>query len=273
MKKIIVATDGSAAGQRAMAWAASLAGATGSEVVAVSVLDARETVDDWFEARENLERALLEEWTDPLGQYGVPHTAVVLEGDPREVLVTLAAAEDADLLAVGTHGRGGFQGLGLGGVAHYLARHLPVPLVAIPHAAGRLRHGALVVGADGSPANEPALRWAADTAKAVDGRAVAVFVHSPLADVMTHPAPNWRYRGEDEVRAAVRRIELGGSPVDVLLVAGDPVQSLNDVAEDVDAGMIVVGRRGRGAARGTVLGRVPAQMLHHAVRPVVVVPH
>ena len=121
---------------------------------------------------------------------------------------------------------GGFRGLGLGGVAHYLAHHLPCPLIAVPESGGPLRGGTVVVGADGWTANEPALRWAALTADRLDGRAVALFVYPPQADVMTHTAPNWHYPGEDKVRAAAQHASAESQPMEVALVGGHPVEEL-----------------------------------------------
>jgi nucleotide-binding universal stress UspA family protein len=157
-------------------------------------------------------------------------------------------------------------------VSHYLARHVPCPLIAVPAAGGPLAGGTIVAGVDAAPANEAALRWAADVARAVDGRLVALFVHSPMGDVMTHTAANWEYPGEHEVRA---HVAAAGAAADVELVlgAGNPVEELIRLGAARDAGLIVVGRRGRGGLHGLLLGRVPAQLLHHAGRPVAVVPH
>ncbi len=53
-----------------------------------------------------------------------------IEGDPAAVL--LEAARDADMLVVGTRGRGGFAGLVLGSVSHRCAQHAPCPVVVVP---------------------------------------------------------------------------------------------------------------------------------------------
>jgi nucleotide-binding universal stress UspA family protein len=44
----------------------------------------------------------------------------------------LEAAENADLLVVGTRGGGGFRGLGFGSTADQVVRHAPCPVVVVP---------------------------------------------------------------------------------------------------------------------------------------------
>jgi nucleotide-binding universal stress UspA family protein len=52
-----------------------------------------------------------------------------VEGSPAEVL--LEAAEGADVLVVGSRGRGGFRGLVLGSVSQKIAHHAPCPVVIV----------------------------------------------------------------------------------------------------------------------------------------------
>jgi nucleotide-binding universal stress UspA family protein len=69
---------------------------------------------------------------------GVTIEREVVEGSPADVL--LRAAADADLLVVGSHGRGGFAGLLLGSVSQQCAHHAPCPVVIV-RAARRLSGG------------------------------------------------------------------------------------------------------------------------------------
>lgn len=122
MEKVLVATDGSECAQEALAWAARLAAAARCKVVVASVVEP-------FYAENPIERVtdrIPTDWLAALDDGGVDHEEVVLEGDPRAELMTLTAG-DVDLVVVGTRGSGGFQGLGLGGVAHFLARRVRAP--------------------------------------------------------------------------------------------------------------------------------------------------
>jgi len=55
---------------------------------------------------------------------------VLVEGTPAHALVQ--TAEGADLLVVGSRGRGGFRGLLLGSVSQQCAHHAPCPIVIVP---------------------------------------------------------------------------------------------------------------------------------------------
>ncbi|MEV4672094.1 MULTISPECIES: universal stress protein [Actinomadura] len=59
------------------------------------------------------------------------------------------------------------------------------------------------------------------------------------------------------------RAERGGGPVWAAIV---------DVADELNASLIVTGSRGLAGARSVILGSVSTRVLHHAHRPVLVVP-
>jgi nucleotide-binding universal stress UspA family protein len=61
---------------------------------------------------------------------GVEVQGELVEARPAAAL--LAAADDADLLVVGSRGRGGFAGLLLGSVSAECAHHATCPVVVVP---------------------------------------------------------------------------------------------------------------------------------------------
>jgi nucleotide-binding universal stress UspA family protein len=75
--------------------------------------------------------SLVEQLLGEVGVAGVEvRPIVVRDRHPADAL--LEAAADADLLVVGSRGRGGFGGLVLGSVTHALVLHATCPVVVVP---------------------------------------------------------------------------------------------------------------------------------------------
>ena len=74
--------------------------------------------------------------------------------------------------------------------------------------------------------------------------------------------------------AALRTAEqIGAAGVDVTTFAreGDPADAILDVAEERDAGLIVVGNKGMTGAKRFLLGSVPNKVSHHAPCSVMII--
>jgi nucleotide-binding universal stress UspA family protein len=62
---------------------------------------------------------------------GFATTGRVERGDPREVIVEVAAKERADLVIVGSHGRTGLRKLLMGSVASHVVTHAPCSVLVV----------------------------------------------------------------------------------------------------------------------------------------------
>jgi nucleotide-binding universal stress UspA family protein len=143
MKRIVVGIDGSDGSLTALAWAIQEAATIGADVEAVLAYDFELAWIDvgsdyqgiWMQGHADKARARLHEI---LGVAVPPDSPVVVrplvvEGRPATVLVEVA--KNADLLVVGTRGRGGFAGLLLGSVSQRCAEQSSCPVVVVPPAA------------------------------------------------------------------------------------------------------------------------------------------
>jgi nucleotide-binding universal stress UspA family protein len=208
---------------------------------------------------------------------GLEVLGIVAIGAPSAVL--LDAAETAELVVIGSRGRGGFRGLLLGSVGAQVAAHAGCPVAVLrggpdPHATK------VVVGIDGSPAAGSALRFAFDEASRRGWSVHAVHAWDvPAYDLLIVPAGPvpvpLRDVADDEVRLTAEalagfREEYPDVDVVEQLVRAPAVSALLDAADG--ASMIVVGTHGRGPAMGALLGSVSNGVIHKAALPVVVVP-
>ncbi len=74
-------------------------------------------------------KALVERVASQLRSAGFRAEAMVAKGDIRETIVNAAAEWPADLIVVGSRGRGTLRRLLLGSVAEFVARHAPCSVV------------------------------------------------------------------------------------------------------------------------------------------------
>jgi nucleotide-binding universal stress UspA family protein len=137
--RIVVGVDGSDDSRRALAWAVDEAKVRGAAVIAVTAWSPPSVASRYLvagptdtQAYEHAAGEILDATVDAVcGRDGAPPVErVVVRGDARSVLVERAS--DADLMVVGSRGRGGFKELLLGSVSHHLAHHVRCPLVVLP---------------------------------------------------------------------------------------------------------------------------------------------
>lgn len=141
MKRIVCATDFSSCAEHALGQALALARATGAELVLVHVaveaplfregLSGAAEVRRVFEAQREWARSTLEQRAADCRAAGVPTLALVVSGVPFEVIVATAEAEAADLIVLGTHGRGGLARWLLGSVADRVVRSARCPVLTV----------------------------------------------------------------------------------------------------------------------------------------------
>lgn len=140
--------------------------------------------------------------------------------------------------------------------------------------------GRVVVGVDGSAHSDVAVRFAVDEARRRNAGVLALAVYEvPLIDrwkensiFYTDIENAARATAEERLTETVARLRVPqDSDVDVeeRVVQGRAARVLVEAGRD--ASLTVVGSRGRGEVRGTLLGSVSQAILHRARHPVVVV--
>ncbi|MGW3497638.1 universal stress protein [Streptomyces sp. NPDC001020] len=134
--RVVVGVDGSPSSHAALRWAVRYAGLIGGRVDAVAAWElpgmygwSAPAVDADFD-EESARQELARELRDVLGAEGAAAVrALLVRGNPADVL--LRAANGAELLAVGSRGRGGFARALLGSVSQQVAQHAGCPVVIV----------------------------------------------------------------------------------------------------------------------------------------------
>ena len=190
---------------------------------------------------------------------------------PSQALVE--ASRDAALVVLGTRGYGRIVGALLGSVAFNVASQAACPVVVVQEqSVGRSLgpDSRVVVGTDGSAESLAAVMFAADCAASAPAvlEIVTCTGGHQVESVDGH-----------ELRAAADRIASSASAqvrsdrpaLTVVTRVEDCPAEMTLIEASSDAGLVVVGTRGRGAFKGMLLGSVSHAVIHGARCTVAVV--
>ena len=143
-----------------------------------------------------------------------------------------------------------------------------------------LEQGPVVVGFDGSPSGEDAVALALAAGRVLGVTAVVAVVHpSPAAISPARVDAEWvadRYRLAEQIVAGARSLLAAGPTADKveyrIIASSSAAHGLHDLAEEVDASLIVVGSRSQGVTERLFAGSTANRLLSGSVRPVGVAP-
>ena len=138
----------------------------------------------------------------------------------------------------------------------------------------------VMLATDGSPTAAKATEVAIELATALRAPLLVVSCwdvsYQPavvgFAPVMPDLDRIGREKAEEVVEDAARVAREAGISAMTLVRQGDPARQICAVASDRNVRVIVIGSHGWGAMKRLVFGSVSTGVLHHAQRPVLVVP-
>ncbi len=296
---MVVGADDSPGGRAALAWALRTAADRGALLEVVSafsidyywndayLLDPRR-IDTARRETELRTRTLVDEVRRDAADAGAPGVedveivVLVVAGAAAEHLVD--RSRNADVLVVGSRGRGAVAAALLGSVSLRCVMHAHCPVVVVHEADGPARadghRPTVVVGVDGSPTARAALEVAAREARRRGARLQVVGAYQPpdtwsdVQAVTAIPADELRESVRSAISADVGEV-LGdeGAPdrqaVDLDVVEGSPAEVL--IRRAAEADLLVVGSRGQATLPGLVLGSVALRVVVGASCPVMLV--
>jgi nucleotide-binding universal stress UspA family protein len=133
----------------------------------------------------------------------------------------------------------------------------------------------VLIATDGSPGAQAAVEEGVRIAKQTGADVIFVAVAHPPLSVLGEP---FYQRVLTAHLKAMRQALAKATPLaderhvryEAELMEGPPAETILDLARSRDVDLIVVGSRGLGSVKGTLLGSVSSEVVHHADRPVLV---
>jgi nucleotide-binding universal stress UspA family protein len=136
----------------------------------------------------------------------------------------------------------------------------------------------ILVGVDGSPESKRTADFVAELAAPMKASLVLVYVAArpvPLGpETYAQGLAQWelaeREYGASVLREMAARCRQAGVAVETRMEAGPPAETIAKLAAEVDADLVAVGHRGRGAVTRLLLGSVADRLAQISPRPVLI---
>jgi len=212
---------------------------------------------------------------------GVDTATSVRGGHPAREILAVVEEQAADLLVIGTHGRGGVEHLLLGSVAEKIMRKAPCPVLVVPPAAHPetgVLFSRILCPVDGSVASADAVTFALSLARETDGALTLLYVVEPVpasGEFGALDVDEYRRLGEAHAKtilaAAVPPEVREWCRVEERIALGKPSDRILDTARATQSDVIVMGVRGRGAIDLMAFGSTTNDVIRRATCPVLAV--
>lgn len=273
MKRILFPTDLCDHCRGAIAYAEALAGRFDAELTLLHVIEPVEYNSVPADLRR-IDVAEMEDWLGPDRRYFKTHFAIE-KGEAAQQIARYACAHHSDLIVMPTRGMGIYRRLTLGSSTAKVLHDAECPVWTGVHLKdapplSEIRFRRIVCGLDFLVNSSAILAWADGFAR--EYQAELTLVHA-TPEIETGPERffNREYEMALRERAAKAMDELQesvGTMAAVRLASGDPASALREVAIEIGADLMVIGR----SAASGLLGRLSKNsysIISHSPCPVV----
>ena len=271
IQSILFATDFSFASERALKYALAIAAASKSRLFVVHVLPLGEAPPSSdFGVREiDPTRKHAEDHLRKLENSGVlagtEHSVLMERGGVWDVLAKVVKNNSIDLIALGTHGRGGIKKLIMGSVAEQVLRVAPCPVLTIGACAPELTMEftiqRILFATDFSSGSLQAFPYALTFAQLFDAKLILLHVLDPAMIGWSGQIDHLREQARERLKALVP--EGRSDNVEIQMQFGSPGYAIVTSAENEKTDLIVMGTRATTSIAAST--HLPWTVAHHVV--------
>jgi nucleotide-binding universal stress UspA family protein len=204
--------------------------------------------------------------------------SMVCEGEPHDVLMDVAAARNADLIAIGTHGRKGLKKLFLGSVTARVLVTSPCDVLVVKKKLGKCTGNfeSVLLSFDGSEFSRKALARACELAKLEGSRITAVYVIPRYEEMLEFLATslireNLQQDAEKIMEKAKAFALEHGVEINTEVASGDEADEIVAAAKRLNSDLVIRATHGWSGINRAIIGSVAERVFINAPCPVLVV--
>ena len=282
IQNILVPVDFSEASKRAVNYGLSLALEFKSRLILAHIAHYDPAAYD--KAKSDLMELIPPDCRDPL-----TFEIIVKSGDVRSELMGIVQDKEIDLVIMGTRGRSYFERMLLGSVTDRMLRKLHVPILTVSHldpereihTPGPVPLRKILYATDLANGSEEGLKFSIRLAHGLDTSLLVAHVVQ-FADGAFHGiepaafsadyANEIRARAEERLNRLVALVSDGSVPISTALAEGVPYETVNRLAEQYKADLIIINLQNKGLLERAVLGATAERVIRTATAPVLSLP-
>lgn len=283
--KIVVPLDGSQLAERALAPAMALAQASRGQLILfraplrekLQLLEARDLLasgglgaEEALQQARHQAQAYLDALVQQTSPAGFSIRPLMVEGAVADIIIDVAATEQADLIVISSHGYSGLTRWVMGSVTERVLHSAPCPVLVI-HGLRAIRR--VLIPLDGSRLSEQALGPGLALAASLGAEVILVRAIPRLdaneIEQLDNLRPGLGSTLEAELTAGARQYlrdlaagwSAGRTPIRTQVLFGPPAEGILSFAETQACDVIAMSTHGRTGLRRWVYGSVTEKLL------------
>lgn len=278
-RKILVAYDGSPTAKNALAVGAEIAKSEKSWIKVLAVVPVYDGDLELFGV-SNIKDTITGPGQDLLAEakilareHGVQVLTNLEQGEPFDRIVNVADDENCNLIVMGRSGLSHLERELMGGVTARVIGHTDRHVLIVQENA-HLDWKNILVATDGSANSESAVTHAISIAREHGSKINAVSVAHTNEEVIALAPEHVQYLVEkslEYLENVQSRCEENGVAVETFVREGEPHAQITDLANEIDATIIIMGTQGRKGLNRLLMGSVTERTIGYARCPVLII--